>query len=168
MIESLIKIVLSMIILSTFGYSENGAMDSVWFSMTEDQRYESSIEMKANAVGMDVEEFDLMSRVIEAESDRSSDIEGRIMIALVLFNRVESCSFPNNITDVCYQSGQFEVVSNGAIWSVGRTSLSDWAIIEAHRWIADGDSPYVLYFNNSGYAYGTPYGCIGGNYFVEG
>lgn len=141
--------------------------DRAWFSMTEEQRMEAPTELKARAVGLTIDEFDLMSRVIEAESDRSSSIEGRVLIAIVIFNRVEDSRFGDSITEVCWEDGQFEVVENGAIWSVGRTQLSDWAVVEAHRWIAEGDAPSVMFFNNSSYSYGTPYGYIDGNYFVE-
>lgn len=146
---------------------EDWMKDRAWNSMSEEQRYEASIDLKARAVGMTIEEFDLMSRVVYAESDRSS-FEGMVLIALVLFNRVEDSRFEDTITDVCYESGQFQVVENGAIWSTGRCNMSDWAIIEAHSWIAEGDAPYVMFFNNSGYSYGEAYGCVGGNYFVLG
>ena len=146
---------------------EDWMNDRAWHSMTEEQRYEASIDLKARAVGMTEEEFDLMSRVVYAESDRSSQ-EGMVLIALVLFNRVEDSRFGDTITDVCYESGQFQVVENGAIWSTGRCNMSDWAIIGAHSWIAEGDAPYVMFFNNSGYSYGEAYGCVGGNYFVLG
>ena len=144
---------------------EDWMKDRAWHSMTEEQRYEASIDLKARAVGMTVEEFDLMSRVVYAESDRSS-FEGMVLIALVLFNRVEDSRFEDTITDVCYESGQFDVVGNGMIWSAGRTNQSDWAIIEAHSRIAEGLAPNVMYFNNSGYSMGTPYDYVGGNYFV--
>lgn len=152
----------------TFGTEtpDDWARDRAWNSMTEEQRYEAPIDLKARSVGLTEDEFELMSRVVEAESDRSDNLEGRVLIALVLFNRVASASFPDNMESVCTQSGQFEVVSNGAIWSVGRTNLSDYAIIEAHRRIAEGLAPNVMYFNNSGYDYGTPYCYEGGNYFV--
>ena len=167
--ETLIKILSIVLIISSSNETyEDWMMDKAWSSMTEQERYESPVEYKARAVGLTVEEFDLMSRVVEAESDRSNSIDGRILIALTLYNRVEDSQFKDTITDVCYESGQFQVVENGAIWSVGRTNLSDWAIIEAHRWIAEGDAPYVLYFNNSGYSYGVPYGYVDGNYFVIG
>lgn len=144
---------------------EDWARDRAWHSMTEEQRYEASIDLKARAVGMTTEEFDLMSRVVYAESDRSS-FEGMVLIALVLFNRVEDSRFEDTITDVCYESGQFQVVENGAIWSAGRTTLSDQAVIEAHARLAAGEAPNVMFFNNSGYGYGTPYAYEGGNYFV--
>lgn len=117
---------------------------------------------------MTVEEFILMSRVVEAESDRSDDMQGRIYIAETIFNRVDSSDFPNTIEGVICQSGQFEVVSNGMIYSVGRTTYSDTAIAYAYDDIQNGTAPYVLYFNNSGYQYGTPYGYFGGNYFTTG
>jgi hypothetical protein len=44
--------------------------------------------------------------------------------------------------------------------------MSDAAVCEAYRRIQDGDAPNVMYFNNSNYAYGTPYCYEGGNYFV--
>ena len=144
---------------------EDWSRDRAWHSMTEQQRYEAPIEYKARAVGLTEEEFDLMSRVVYAESDRSSQ-EGMVLIALVLFNRVEDSRFEDTITDVCYESGQFQVVENGAIWSAGRTNQSDWAIIEAHSRIAEGLAPSVMYFNNSGYSLGEPYCYEGGNYFV--
>lgn len=164
MIE-VISIFLACVVFAT-ETGEDWAKDRAWLAMTDEQRYEAPIELKARAVGLTEDEFDLMSRVVEAESDRSDNLEGRVLIALVLFNRVASASFPDNIESVCTQSGQFEVVSNGAIWSVGRTNLSDYAIIEAHRRIAEDLAPNVMYFNNSGYNYGTPYCYEGGNYFV--
>lgn len=148
-----------------FETGEDWSKDRAWHSMTEQQRYEAPIEYKARAVGMTVEEFDLMSRVVYAESDRSS-FEGMVLIAETIFNRQASASFPDTITGVCYDSGQFQVVETGAIWSAGRTNQSDWSVIEAHSRIAEGLAPNVMYFNNSGYSMGTPYDYVGGNYFV--
>ena len=161
-------IIIFLTVLSILFTPEEWAMDRVWEYMTDEQRYEAPIEYKARAVRMSVEEFDLFSRTIEAESDRSSNLEGRVLIAEVILNRVNSNSFPDTITNVCTQSGQFQVVYEGTIWTVERTNLSDWAIIEASRRINAGLAPNVLYFNNSGYAYGTPYCYEGGNYFVTG
>jgi hypothetical protein len=52
------------------------------------------------------------------------------------------------------------------IWSVGHTNISDMAIIEAVERIQSGNAPNVMYFNATGYEYGTPYAYEGGNYFV--
>lgn len=143
--------------------------DRVWSSMTDDQRYEASVELKARAVGLTEEEFRFFSACVEAESDRGSSddsMEGRVLIALTIYNRCESESFPDTVTEVLTQSGQFSVVSNGQAASVGRCNRSDWAILEAHRRIAEGEAPHVMYFNCIGYNGFTPYGYYGDNYFM--
>jgi hypothetical protein len=119
----------------------------------------------------DVEEFILLSSITEAESNRSqTDNEGRIMIAICILNRVNDDRFPDTITEVISQSGQFSTcrrASDGSYYSVTeRTDLSDLAVIEAVRRIEAGEAPAVLWFNCIGYnSWGTPYACIGGNYF---
>lgn len=166
MIKAIATILLSAALLAKIPGEAETAKARAWLSMSEEQRLEADIEYKAAACGLSVETFDLFSRVIEAESDRSDNLEGRVLIALTILNRVDSASFPASIEDVIYQSGQFEVVANGMIYSVGRTALSDAAIIEAQRRIAEGIAPRVMYFNATNYAYGEPYGYEGGNYFV--
>lgn len=140
-----------------------------FFSQTPEWRAECSDELKAAACGITVEEFDLLSRVVEAESDRGTSedsFEGRTLIALTVLNRVSSADFPDSIYGVCHQSGQFAVVSSGAIYSIRRTDLSDEAVVEAFRRVIEGNYPNVMYFNNSCYQYGSAYGVYGGNYFV--
>lgn len=144
------------------------AIDRAIASMNDEQLYNTSVEYKARACGLSVDDFILISSVVEAESDRGESIDGRVLIAETILNRVNSEIFPDNIHDVCYQAGQFSVVSSGAAFSVGRTDLSDWAVITALREIADGSAPNVLYFNCVGYGYGTPYGYVDGNYFTTG
>lgn len=115
---------------------------------------------------MTPEEFCFISSVVEAESDRSESLEGRILIAETILNRVESDLFPDTISGVLNQSGQFSTVVNGRSITE-RTELSDQAVIIAVREIEDGTAPEVLFFNCIGYNYGTPYGYVDGNYFME-
>lgn len=138
-----------------------------WYYATEDQKMDAPVATKATVCGITSDEFLLFSSVVEAESDRSSDVDSKVYIALVILNRADPSNyeFPDSITGVIYDPGQFEVISNGAV-SCGNTNSSDMAVIKAYEWIERGDAPNVMYFNNSGYAYGTPYGYFGGNYFV--
>ena len=133
-----------------------------------------SIERRAEEAGIeDVSEFILISSITEAESNRSqTDNEGRIMIAICILNRVndDTGRFGEGITGVISQSGQFSTCrrhSDGSYYSVtDRTDLSDQAVIEAVRRIEAGEAPAVLWFNCIGYnSWGTPYACVGGNYF---
>lgn len=160
-------IVLAMVMLTSSNAGNNRGMDIAWFNATEEQRFNMPMEYKAHAVGLTVEEFEFMARVIEAESDRSNDIEGRIYIAATIFNRMYDSRFPDTITGVLTESGQFATVSGG--WcSLQSTDLSEWAIIEAQRQLVAGTIPSdILFFNCIGYNNGTPFGYIGGNYFMQ-
>ena len=143
--------------------------DRVWNSMSEEQRYEASTSLKARAVGLTEEEFIFFSSVVEAETDRGyseESQENRTLIALTIYNRMLDEDWPDTISGVLNQAGQFTVVETGACWSVGRTNSSDMAILEAHRRLAEGDAPHVMYFNCVGYNAGTPYACVGDNYFM--
>lgn len=141
----------------------------------------TTIEQRAASVGLTVEEFELFSGIVEAESNRSTDgdLEGRIMIALTIWNRVNDTRFPSTVTDVIAQRGQFSTyIRSSGTSCVSGTVYSDEAIIRAYEWIHSGEEyPEVLFFNCRGYfswreAYnpdrngdGTPDGAIGGNYF---
>ena len=112
------------------------------------------------------EEFELFSAVVEAESDRTDNLEAKTFVALTIWNRKNSSDWPNTITGVITQGGQFQVYYEGTYKSVGRNNLSDMAIVEAYSMIDTGDYPNVIYFNCVGYnGLGTPYACIGDNYF---
>ena len=74
--------------------------------------------------------------------------------------------FPDTVTEVLTQSGQFSTVRNGHSVT-NRTDLSDQAVIEAYEWINSGEEyPWLLFFNCRGYNAGVAYDRIGGNYFM--
>lgn len=124
-----------------------------------------TIEQRADLAGMTVEDFIFISSVVEAESDRSESLEGRILIALTIINRVEDERFPDSISEVLTAPSQFSTVRNGHS-IVERTDYSDEAVIRAVEWNEQGTEPNVLFFNCRGYNNGTAYGYIDGNYFM--
>jgi len=124
----------------------------------------TTIEERAEMAGMTVEDFVFISSVVEAESDRSESLDGRILIALTIINRVEDSRFPDTVSEVLNQRGQFSTVRNGHSVTE-RTDYSDEAVIRAFEWNEAGDDPNVLFFNCIGYGIGEPYGLIDGNYF---
>lgn len=126
-------------------------------------------EELAELVGLSVEEFTLLSSVVEAESNRSTDgdLEGRIYIAVTIINRVNSDIFPNTVTEVLTQSGQFSTVRGGHSVT-NRTEYSDEAVVLAYSWVESGSAPNCLFFNCRGYFSGRePVAYVGGNYFSE-
>ncbi|MBB6447415.1 cell wall hydrolase [Bacillus benzoevorans] len=70
------------------------------------------------AVSISNEEKDLLARIVEAEA-KGESYEGKVAVATVVLNRVESPEFPNSITEVIYQvvgkSYAFSPVQNGEI-----------------------------------------------------
>lgn len=136
------------------------------------QFQDMTIEQRAELAGMSAEDFEFISSVVEAESDRSTEgTEGRVYIALTILNRVNSDQFPDTISGVLNQAGQFSTVRNGHSVTQ-RSDLSDLAVVEAVEWIRQGDAPAVLFFNCRWFfsgreAYPNPNGGndIGGNYF---
>ena len=131
----------------------------------------TTIDERAASVGLSTTEFELFSGIVEAESNRSTDgdLEGRIMIALTIWNRYRDNRFPSDsITSVIAQRGQFSTYRRSSGTScVSGTVYSDEAIIRAYEWIQSGEEyPEVLFFNCRGYNMGEAAGRYGGNYFM--
>ena len=58
-----------------------------------------------------------MAAIIECEAG-GEPYEGKIGVGAVVMNRVRSSQFPNTISEVIYQSGQFSPVASGKLASV--------------------------------------------------
>lgn len=127
----------------------------------------------ADRCGMTERDFILASSITEAESNRSQDpedLDGRILIAVTILNRVNDTSgaFPNTVEDVLNQPGQFATMRNGEP-ICRNTELSDQAVVQAVELIEAGEAPAVFFFNCIGFnSLGEPYGDgpVGGNYFM--
>ena len=151
-------------------YREQYVMDSVWGQMTEDQKYNSELKYKANAVRLSEEEFTLFSQVVEAESDGKGwegyTSVGRIYVAACIWDRLYDDDFPNTVTGVLTDPGQFTTVSGGKCYKKS-TLASEWAIIQARFALANGEIPTnMLYFNCISYFRGfRAFDKVGDNYF---
>jgi len=86
-------------------------------SKNETQTVNSNVNNNVNTnVNSNVSssDIDLMARLVRAEAE-SEPYAGKVAVAYVILNRVDSSQFPNTVHDVIYQSGQFSPVSNGEI-----------------------------------------------------
>lgn len=125
---------------------------------------------------LEEEERDILMRIVEAEAG-NQDVEGRLLVANVILNRVESDQFPDNVRDVVFQKengvSQFSPVSNGRIWKVeiseetseaveralAGEDISDGALYFAARQYADGekmkwfDTHLVYLFEHGGHEF---------------
>jgi len=59
-------------------------------------------------------EHGLLAKLVNAEA-RDESYKGKVAVAEVVLNRVDSDEFPNSIEGVIYQAGQFSPVTNGSI-----------------------------------------------------
>ena len=95
------------------------------------------------------EELEVLLRIVEAEAG-SEDEEGRLLVANVILNRVESDKFPSTITDVVFQREngvtQFSPVSSGRYYKV---KVSEETIVAVSRALKGEDiSQGALYFSS--------------------
>lgn len=112
----------------------------------EEKRLEEELARKEAArISYTEEDYQVFLRIVQAEAG-ICDEKGKILVANVILNRVRSNKFPNNITDVVYQRGQFSPVSNG---SINRVKVSE-ETIECVQRALDGEdySQGALYFMN--------------------
>ena len=84
-------------------------------AVTQEEIQETAaVETDASASNQDL---DLMAAIIECEAGGES-YEGKIGVGAVILNRIRSSEFPNTLSEVIYQSGQFEPVWTGKLASV--------------------------------------------------
>lgn len=79
-------------------------------------------------------DYETLLAIVEAEAG-GEDLEGRIMVANVIFNRVKSDQFPDNVTDVVWQTSsgapQFSPTVDGRIHTVGISETTREAVNRA-------------------------------------
>ena len=91
-------------------------------------------------------DINLLSRLIYGEA-RGEPYTGQVAVGAVVLNRVRSSSFPNTISGVIYQSGAFNVVSDGQINLTPNSTAKKAAQDALNGW--DPSYGAIYYFNPS-------------------
>ena len=91
-------------------------------------------------------DLNLLSRLVYGEA-RGEPYTGQVAVAAVVLNRVRSSSFPNTIAGVIYQSGAFDVVSDGQINLTPNETAKKAAQDALNGW--DPTYGAIYYFNPS-------------------
>ena len=97
-----------------------------------------------------IKEYNVLLRIVEAEAG-GEDITGKMLVANVIMNRVQSGHFPNTVTEVVYQKNangkaQFSPTVNGRIDSV---NVSQETVDAVERVLNGEDSSNgALYFRS--------------------
>lgn len=99
------------------------------------------------------EELEVLYRIVEAEAG-TEDEDGRLLVANVIFNRMESEDFPDTVSEVVFQKEngvtQFSPVGNGRIWKVTVSDTTKAAVTRALE--GEDLSQGALYFAARKYA----------------
>ena len=107
------------------------------------QKAQSSIyTTKASGDNM----VELLARLINGEA-RGEPYIGQVAVGAVIMNRVKDPSFPNTIAGVIYQSGAFDVVSDGQINLSPNSTAKKAAQDALNGW--DPSYGAIYYFNPS-------------------
>ena len=86
----------------------------------------------------------LLARAIYGEA-RGEPYTGQVAVGAVVMNRVKNSSFPNTISGVVYQSGSFDVVSDGQINLTPNSTAKKAAQDAINGW--DPSYGAIYYFN---------------------
>lgn len=113
------------------------------------------ILVNENATVLDDENFSVLCRIVEAEAG-SEDIKGKMLVAAVVMNRVESPRFPDTVKEVVFQKSsgitQFSPVSDGRYFQV---NVSQETVDAVNRVLqGEDESQGALFFMNRSYADG--------------
>ena len=132
--------------------SENGnLLDSQLQTMgirTEDENVETELP-KDKFISLENNDYDVLLKIVEAEAG-SEDLSGKMLVANVVLNRVNSPSFPDSVTDVVYQThkgrAQFSPTENGTIDTVTVSMETIYAVNRVMN--GEDNSMGALYFRS--------------------
>ena len=103
-------------------------------------------------------DYEALLKIVEAEAT-GQDEKGKILVANVILNRVESSRFPNEIYEVIHQTNQFSPITDGRYNSVNVTSSTKTAVEKALKgedysngalfFIAKASASSVSWFENN-------------------
>lgn len=138
--------------LKNWGYY-TGSVDGIYGKLTEEavrkfQRYNNltvdgiagpntlsamGIVSSSGSTSASSSNIELLARAVYGEA-RGEPYAGQVAVAAVILNRVEDSRFPKTISGVVYQSGAFDVVSDGQInltpnstaYQAARDALNGW------------------------------------------
>ena len=112
----------------------------------EERRHAAAEAVRASSIiSFSDQDYEVLKRIVEAEAG-GCDMQGRILVANVILNRVRDSEFPSTITDVVYQRSQFSPVSDGRLNSC---TVSEKTVEAVNRALSGEDySQGALFFMN--------------------
>ena len=138
--------VLVIVLYISFNYDSLEVYSEV-FAATTDQSSTSTKKNTDQSSTSNTEDMvQLLARLVNGEA-RGEPYKGQVAVAAVVLNRVKSSDFPDTISGVIYQKGQFSCVTDGQI---NKTIDEKSTVYKAAREAINGSDPTngCLYFYN--------------------
>lgn len=116
--------------------------------------YAEELKAAQEAEAAQAAEQELLAALIFCEAG-NQPYEGQVAVGAVVMNRVRSGSFPDTVTDVIYQSGQFTPAMTGWLDSVLASGGYTDSAMQAAKDALAGSNPIgdCLYFSTGGGGY---------------
>ena len=114
------------------------------FAYKTDQSSISTKESSSKSNSGDM--LELLARLINAEA-RGEPYKGQVAVGAVVMNRVKNADFPDTVSGVIYQKGQFSSVTDGQI---NKAIDKDSTVYKAAREAMNGSDPTngcVFFYN---------------------
>ena len=132
-------------------YEEEGSWEEIPEADYDDSNaYDDSVSEESTAASTaSGSDLDLLAAIIYCEAG-NQPYDGMVAVGAVVMNRVASGSFPNTISEVIYQSGQFTPAYSGGLASALANGVPSGCYDAAGAALA-GEDPTggCLYFNTS-------------------
>ncbi len=110
-------------------------------------QYDAATAASSRVISISQKDYDILCRIVEAEAT-GKDVLAKMLVANVVFNRVNSTSFPNTVESVVFQRNesraQFSPLDDGRYYTV---TITDGTIEAVNRVLMGEDySMGALYF----------------------
>lgn len=112
---SLILIILASLftlLFMSYNMEDISLASTVVAAITDESSTSSKKQTDQSSVSNSGDMVDLLARLINGEA-RGEPYKGQVAVGAVVMNRVESSEFPDTISGVIYQKGQFSCVTDG-------------------------------------------------------
>lgn len=125
-------------------YSDDASVEETYAETYDTAAYDY------DRADLTADEMDLLAAIIYCEAGGES-YEGQVAVGSVVLNRMDSSLYPDELSDVIYQSGQFEPAFTGRLAEVLASGAPDYCYDSAQAAL-DGENPVgdCLYFHAGG------------------
>lgn len=111
----MVTVVMAFLIVSlyiSYNYEDIKLYNSVIAAITDQSSTSTKKQTDQSSTNNTGDMVDLLARLINGEA-RGEPYKGQVAVGAVVMNRVKSSEFPDTISGVIYQKGQFSCVTDG-------------------------------------------------------